>query len=150
MRIDIKNHDLSKAEEIAIIEKLHMFFKGSDTYLASLFTDNFLGWVSNQIKNDIMPDLWDWGIGGNLPLRKEVEDLKNTNEHLENENKRLNETLDVRAKLMNDLDERIVNQRIQKEELEEIIDGKANVIDELRLEVMDLKAKLYDFISKGN
>ena len=150
MRIDIKNHDLSKAEEIAIIEKLHTFFKGSDTYLASLFTDDFLGWVSQQIKDDIMPDLYDQGIGGNLPLRKEIEDLKRAIEYWKKESEGLATNVKIKSDLAEKNDKRIGELFEDKACLEEIIDGKANVIDELRLEVMTLKSKFYDLISKDN
>ena len=156
MRIDIKDHDLSKAEEIAIIEKLHEFFKGSDTYLKSLFSDDFLGWVSQQIKNDFPPDLYDWGFGAANKAQAEIEKLKaqlslcqSLNKELLRQNESLAENAKIKCDIAEKAHERMSQLHKDKVDLEMIINKKADAIDALEMDVIALKAKLYDLMNKG-
>jgi len=155
MRIDIKDHALAKAEEVAIVEKLHDFFKGSDTYLASLFTKEFLGWVSKQIKNDFPPDLYHWGFGS-TGTRAEIEELKSQwslcqslNLELLSQNESLAENLKIKADMVDRIQERMSQLFEDKVDLEMIIAKKVDAIDALELETTALKAKLYDLMNKG-
>lgn len=57
--------DASKLEEIIwltnLAEDIHT--AEASSYLASLFTPDLIGWVSNQINNDFPPDLYDYYQG---------------------------------------------------------------------------------------
>ena len=57
-RISIELDNPSKAEEIQVLENIRDTVKGRDLYLASLFTDDMVEWVTKQIQDDIMPDLY--------------------------------------------------------------------------------------------
>jgi len=57
-RISIELDNPSKAEEIQVLENIRDIVRGRNLYLTSLFTDEMVEWVSKQIKNDIMPDLY--------------------------------------------------------------------------------------------
>lgn len=51
------NSDAGKAEEIAFITHLAEDVQPG-TYLADLFTKNFVSWIVEQIRNDFTPDLY--------------------------------------------------------------------------------------------
>ena len=57
-RISIELDNPSKAEEIQVLENIRDAVKGRDLYLASLFTDDMVEWVTKHIQDDIMPDLY--------------------------------------------------------------------------------------------
>jgi len=55
--LDISN-DMGKAAEIEIIEKLQRIYKNHpDNYLASLFSNTLTGWVTKQIKDDMVSSI---------------------------------------------------------------------------------------------
>jgi len=147
-RITINVDAPSKAEEIEIIEKLHAAFKGSDTYLASLFTDDFLGWVSNQIKNDFPPDVYGFGINASTFLEVKIKSLKKEKTQnqfdkveLKKELSLKKEQIDNLDKIIGSRDERMIADSEEKTQLEE-------KIDKLQMENVTLKVKLYDLITK--
>jgi len=54
--------DPSKDEEIKVLHKLaENMPEGS--YLAQLFTPDFVGWVQDRIRGDIFPDAFDYIAG---------------------------------------------------------------------------------------
>jgi hypothetical protein len=49
---------LSKAEEIKVLEALKVAFYGTGNYLEKLFSPEFVAWASKEIQNDWFPDAW--------------------------------------------------------------------------------------------
>jgi len=147
-RITINTDDPAKAEEIVVLEKLQKIYSGTDTYLKDFFTDKLVGWVSQQIKNDFPPDLYDWGFGVSQPLKEEIEDLKNTIEFWKKETEGLAANVKIQSERSDALTGTVAQLYEDKSDLEDIIDKKADAIDALEMEVVALKAKLYDLIAK--
>lgn len=148
IRISINTDDPSKAEEKALIEKLFFAFRDTNTYLKDLFTNDFFGWVCNQIDNDFPPDLYGWGFGDSNSLRAEIEDLKKEIGARQFEKVELEESLLLKGEKVEKLTETVGQLYEDKSDLEDIIDKKADAIDALELEVAALKAKIYDLITK--
>lgn len=54
--LDLRKN-LSKQEEIGILETLHDAFKGTGNYLEKLFSKEMTEWASREIENDWVPDI---------------------------------------------------------------------------------------------
>lgn len=79
--------DLSKQEEIGIIETLHDAFKGTGNYLEALFSKQLTEWVSAEIKNDYMPAVMSaWAQDENriVFLENEIRARKDNEDRLKN------------------------------------------------------------------
>lgn len=149
----------SKEEEIDALEKIWDFFhhkmgKGS-TYLESLFTEDLVSWVSIKIKNDIGPDIYEWFNGA---VQDRGLDTSRAN-RLEDELKCLVESRDITVK---DLHVQVDARTMTCDAFRNEIDVKDADIDRLmeeanvhidhaaglEMDIRNLKAKLYDLISK--
>jgi hypothetical protein len=148
IRLDITN-DMSKQEEIKILDKLRdAFMENPDNYLASLFTNDFVGWCTNRIRDDfpldayeqIKPEWDDEWDKERTKLENEVSNLKDKLTNCERnygveleENDRLNKVVDeIKSDLYAAESERDMA-TVEKETCEQ--------------EIIKLKARLYDLMT---
>ena len=149
IRLDIYN-DMAKAEEIKILDKLtKCFVENPDNYLASLFTAEFLGWATNQIRDDIVVDVMqhinDYSKDDEIrELKQELDSQKKVSElnaeemdKLEGELKIAKDRIDF---LRNETGKR--TQDLEKAHKECL--AHSTQTDDLETELVKLKAKLYD------
>ena len=145
----------TKAEEMEAVEIIQAGIP-KDAYLHSLFTDEFVQWVKNRIQEDIAPDLYEW---------YEAEMSKNT--HLETQigirkeqaEKRAHE-YDINVAVLNKNVEEVRRQLAEaNESIQAWMNNYHRAIDKLEASeaevheqsqtIMELKAKLYDLMMKG-
>jgi len=50
----------SKAEETEVLQKIVEYFRDTPTYLTHLFTPELLSWSAKKIREDIVPNLFNW------------------------------------------------------------------------------------------
>ena len=149
-RITIKTDDPSKAEEMAVMDKLYEIFRGTNTYLSGLFTEEFVAWVQGQIRNDFPPDAYGFGIAPqfNEEYENRIRDLTIENEEMA---KRLEHQKNA-IKIL-DSDVALLKKELQFSEVDKYAavekkDEARAKAKALEAEVVQLKAKLYDLLSK--
>jgi len=150
IRLDIYN-DMAKAEEIKILDKLtKCFVENPDNYLASLFTAEFLGWATNQIRDDIMVDVMqhinDYSKDDEIrELKQELDSQKKVTElNAEETDKLEREIREGEDFICTDLKPQIQILESEKHELMAEASTKLDDIHNLEQENTRLKAKLYD------
>jgi hypothetical protein len=154
IRLDIVN-DMSKAEEIKVLDKLRdAFMAHPDNYLASLFTNDFVGWCTNRIRDDFPLDAYeamDWD-NEKEELKREATDQKLAaealNELLKEADARVDENMETfqtkiseLKDLNNSLSEQLFSERNKSQRL-------MDASEAMELEIVKLKAKLYDLAEK--
>lgn len=149
-RITIKTDDPSKAEEMAVMDKLYEIFRGTNTYLSGLFTEEFVAWVQGQIRKDFPPDAYGFGIAPqfNEEYENRIRDLTIENEEMA---KRLEHQKNA-IKIL-DSDVALLKKELQFSEVDKYAavekkDEARAKAKALEAEVVQLKAKLYDLLSK--
>jgi uncharacterized small protein (DUF1192 family) len=164
---------LSKQEEIAILDKIARGFHGTQTYLSSLFSGEFCNWVAARIQDDINPDIYHWLKDTDGRLTKEVDRLnkswhscessfrdrvkeisKHCNDRLkakQGEIKNLNEQLEIADNKCDEADEKIsiLTEDVKKlaaenNEATESREACRTLLDHKELQVTQLKAELWD------
>lgn len=58
IRTDKPVNELTKSDEQKVLEDLHTAFMGSGCYLETLFTDSMIHYCQDQIRDDVMPDIF--------------------------------------------------------------------------------------------
>lgn len=120
--------DLSKQEEIGIIETLHDAFKGTGNYLESLFSKNIVDWVSEEIRQDFLPNVMSaWSLD---QIRMNV--LENEIAASKNNEDRLKHQISVSHELHEhnkELQIQLNDTRIRAEKAEEILAQLKLVLD---------------------
>jgi hypothetical protein len=151
MAIKELNEKESKNEEINWLEEIAKSVQGKDLYVADLFTERFVSWVSIQIHNDFPPDVMaemeharDGETAANDSLRlagKEIEardlDLVKKSERIIALENRIGE-----------LDGEIRKGLDRITEVYEVAAGLSNANEDLKSEVTRLKVKLFDLMDK--
>jgi hypothetical protein len=158
IRLDITD-DMSKAEEIKILDKLRdEFQKCPDNYLASLFTNSFCQWAENRIKDDFPIDVMEY-----IDDRSNEEEIQQLRGQVQNEianRNALDELLKQVGAKTEESTERFQEEIIEwrrraTEQSDQLFDERAKVqerdelADALELEIVKLKAKLYDLTEEG-
>jgi len=157
IQLDIKDN-MSKADEISIIEKISDTLKKVDNgskeptnYLKCLFNESFIFWVKQQIQNDIFPEVMQYIDGYHIKedelerANGKIKLLIEDNETLKAENEKLNDKIfdffqrlgEVNAEHEKEVDEYL-------HELEQVKQS----LEQKEEEIIRLKAKLYDLMSK--
>lgn len=143
--------NMSKTEEIEAIEGLYAQVAGLGLYVTDLFTPGFVAWVSEQIKNDFPPDLYQWYTGAKQDrdnaLAKAQNDLANAKREiasaesaitaLQDKAKSDGEKINNLAIAYNNANDDITNLRYQMNDAE-------STIENLQSTVLRLKAHIYD------
>jgi len=156
IRLNVKK-DMSKEEEIVIIEKLQAVFEeNNDNYLSSFFSPKLTGWLSNKIRDDVLCSV-DYYLDGShdfendkevSKLRNIIQDQDSTIAHQEataSANEALIKRLqEEKEDLQNQITMSIRN--LDDSELNEAM--LAREIESLKTEIAFLKAKLYDLTNK--
>jgi len=142
MEIKLKiENDMSKAEEIEILNKLgNIYSMHPDNYLTILFSNHFINWATENIKNDFPVDPMEYITAySKREWEKEIKDLK---EKLEEAQKGIIEIKEVAHNAT-------VQVEYYKEEqynYECLVNERNIKIDELENHIVNLKAKLYDLL----
>ena len=138
IRLKIEN-DMSKAEEIEILDKLgNIYSIHPDNYLATLFSNQFINWATENIKNDFPVDPMEYITAySKREWEKEIKDLKEKLEEAQQGIIEINEVAHNSTESANYFQE-------EKYKLENLISKKDSQIDELENCIVNLKAKLYD------
>jgi hypothetical protein len=140
-------HDMSKADEIQVMDDLRNAFTGSENYLEHFFTPHLCQWVENKIKADINPDVMEWldNEWDKHVAEMQVKGLKNTIDH----QKSLVDTLYTEiAELKTEVKQ---EQSVSADRLTMCTQQDTMIIemqDQIDLrdeELAKLKARLYDF-----
>lgn len=156
--LDIKD-DMSKAEELAIMQKLHDAFKANpNNYLTSLFSNWLLAWVETQVKNDSHCDVMEYReaaekevIKVSDALRKAEAEVKSGKEILKKVEEKAVVDLQNKEEQLADLEmdladmERLLQESVAKNgEITEMNEAVADKAEGLEMQIIGLKAKLYD------
>ena len=154
IRIKVED-DMSKAEETKILEKITSIFKEHpNNYLSSMFSDDLCTWASNQIREDMSLNVYEY-IQDSYEHRTEVTDLDRKISDLEAGRKVNQELIDDMGISIGDHKQNTLNAVMNAKEREDELQAQINdLIHEntqlIKLEVdngqeiRDLKVKLYD------
>jgi len=174
MNINIKS-GMIKAEEIEILNKLHVGFKAlgeGDSYLGSLFSKKLVDYATVQIQNDVCPDIMDsWAYDQSEASKKifeistEVASLREAvrirgeridtlngiiekltaqnEENLQDAERRFQSVVSERAALT----EKFMAVCCTREEQGDTIETLTAQNEELKYQIVQLKAKMYDMIT---
>jgi len=153
---------LNKTLEIEILQNMSDAFKDTDTYLASLFTQELVNWATEQIRNDFPPDIFDFfrreeaaahaqRQDANEALTNEkmnVDDLGKEVDRLKKEVKEAEQALDeakeeTAAYAQEHMQDNIQSQKAY-EELATESTKLCQSLDTRDKEVLRLKAEVYD------
>ena len=147
---------MSKEMEAKVLNKLYEAFAGTDTYLEQLFTAPFVSWVNTKIRDDIFPEVMQYIHPEESDELRQLRLLADSNEklvdHYQGQEQELKEQYDAlkEAKQMDwDRNQEKI-QTIQERLFEERERVRRHVdhIADLEQEVLSLKAKLYDEMTK--
>jgi len=86
------NSQTGKSEEIEILNRITNRFKGTQTYLSMLFTENVVEWFNNKVHDDFSTDLF-------MEYQAEIE----TNRNLSVEISKSQSSLEFQTKRMEEL-----------------------------------------------
>ena len=137
---------MSKEMEAKVLNKLYEAFAGTDTYLEQLFTAPFVSWVNTKIRDDIFPEVIQYVNQDRYNeeidrLAKLVADAEVTNQANINLIHRLERDVDGLTKENKQYEAAIPDYDSE-------IAEKRSIIDALEQEIVELKAKLYDEMTK--
>lgn len=146
----------SKAEEIEHLEKFAASLEAG-TYLASTFTPNLIGLITQNIRADVCPDLHEWIVMGDAELCRDKEAAEAENEELKARVAALQNDLEAEklhnGGLIHDLREEVSYRTKQADRqaediynLQGMLAQKESENQALKAEIMRLKAKLYDLV----
>ena len=112
--------DMAKAAEIEILTKLQRIYKSfPDNYLASLFSDEFVGWASNRIRDDIMVDAYEYIR--DFHENPEADQLKEEVQDKENIIKAVKVVLEDREQTITELKEKLAKREESVLKLDEYL-----------------------------
>ena len=167
IRMTNDDDQVSKSNQIDMLEELQKFFEGHDLYLSSFFRIELVDWAIQAIENDIAPDIWAdrvFRISEHYEVAQKLHNLRAANEKLEDEIKTCDDNTD---QILINKDERIRGLGDQLERYQDLIDGyRANVdalneqlqrhrqtlvnsnlrISTHQQEILELKALLWDAV----
>lgn len=142
--------DDSKTAELIVMRRLVDEFKNTGLYLESLFTEKLYNWVSNQIKDDIGPDVMEWAFDRTKEhqLRNQVSELISRNQSLESTNKFLEECNKTKDELITQLGGSVEKWKEQSVDLAFKVNQLHEECEKLDEQNTRLKAHLYDLQNK--
>jgi len=105
-RFVIPNIWTSNFDEIAILEKLHKAFKGSGSYLETLFSVDMLRWAAGMMRSNFSPDLMSYYDDANGVIDTLNETLAEVRLELQEAKARVNELQDGYGPLANEIKEK--------------------------------------------
>jgi hypothetical protein len=143
---------VNKSEEIQLLEQFAESLDG-DTYLSHLFTPNMIGWVAEQIRGDIFPDLHQWMLDADAAGDQKAKELR---EKLAEKDREIAEITTVKGNLEAALiaanrtvesqkDTAAEMRRGWSKDADRLIDAQAKA-ERLKGETVALKARLYDLM----
>jgi len=143
----------SKAEEIEFVEQVAALVPDG-AYLKELFTTQFVGWVSEQIKNDFPPNLAEWYFASLIEVSEKVGQIQAINQTFDNTLKAkdaqivaLNSLVDSLRSRNDALYAEIEGGRITRIDLQNRLSNADDDTEVLKAEVTALKASLYDWMT---
>jgi chromosome segregation ATPase len=156
------SYDPSKAEEIALVNKLYKNFKRTNTYLSGMFSMGLVSWAEERIRNDwsldVIDELVDAEVrAGNAEgeLRvlkadhaKEIERKDAEIEHITGKMEQRIDELNFHLSEANNAAERHLRKAQELgQELaleKQVTANSEKLVQSLKWEITELKAKLYD------
>lgn len=112
--------DLSKAEEIKILETLRDSFENTGNYLSCLFTREAVDYMSRKIQDDIMPDLFSELVNSGNEAMTAKSDLNIDVRIIKNLNRELKEVREYQTKCNKIIAQQAETIGIQKTEIERL------------------------------
>lgn len=168
-------NDPTKAQEVALFDKIVDQFKGSGTYLEMLFTEALREFVVSQIANDFSPSVDEYMDTDGDEVAAAVADARHWQEMYEKELKNHQATVEVMAEVESkakaqidglmsridtvehdhiatvvDLREQLDVSRTASQIWEDDYKRAAEARDRARQELVDLKAQMFDKIMSGS
>ena len=127
-----------------------------DSYLAGLFTPEFVLWVNTQIDNDVIPNIFEWWTNDTKSMQDRIREL---NEKVDRSDRAIygsNQTIERLESVERDLTEMLSASRRNTSEAQREAD-EANrklryakqELEQKDLELVKLKARLYDLEHAG-
>jgi hypothetical protein len=145
------NSQTGKSEEIEILNRITNRFKGTQTYLSMLFTENLVEWFNGKVRDDFSADLF-------MEYQAEMENNRNLSADLQTARTSINllnkdkEDLKILAKA--EIDKRDKTIGLKEDYIHELSEALADVRREhreviqermsLSAEVTKLKVMLFD------
>ena len=154
--IELPTHETIKEGEIEILEKLAEKLDTTQSYLSSLFSQALVKWVREMVRNDYAPDIYK-AYGTALKERNEkMQKIADMERNFDNIAKAVTDEKEVNKTLIDELD----NKQRAISMLEQQIEQNQRDFNRLMVErdeckhkayvanvsVMELKAKLFDYI----
>ena len=151
--IPVVNSSSGKEEECQILDKLHETFKNTGSYMSFLFTREFVDWAKSKINVDFPPDAYDYIK--NYADASELEEAKANVARLEKIEEDLRECLDLRLRVIEELQERQDKMERHITELSGWMKDRDIEIEELHSElaesektIVNLKVRLFDMMTE--
>ena len=149
------NSQTGKSEEIEILNRITNRFRGTQTYLDSLFTTDLLDYFSGKVKDDFCPDIMAEYVAEqetNRTLAAELAAAKTQIECRDNDYNRLKELAKDELSGKNNMIDRLTStvSDLQRRYAEQGSDkfAAARDRDALAEQVRDLKVMLFDLQNK--
>ena len=170
IRMTNDDDQVSKSNQIDMLEELQKFFEGHDLYLSSFFRIELVDWAIQAIENDIAPDIWAdrvFRISEHYEVAQKLHNLRAANEMLEDQIKTgydntgaafverdekisgMHDTIEMLEHTNESLRGDLQMAREMLGSLEQQLRVSAIEVSTLQLTVIELKSKLWDTFAEG-
>lgn len=143
----------SKQEEIEWLQALAKSVQGKDLYLADLFTEKLVNWAARAIRNDFPPDIFE---SMETAWSKESEALVSFEASEANllakarESKEKDDRINFMENRIGEMEGRILDLTGQVQAKYEEANDLFNEKETLAVEIIRLKARLFDLIDRNH
>lgn len=143
----------SKQEEIEWLQALAKSVQGKDLYLADLFTEKLVNWAAEAIRNDFPPNIFEsmetaWSEEAEVRVSLKASEanlLANARESKEKDDR-----INFLESLIGEMDVRILDLTRQEQAKYEEANDLFNEKEALAVEIIRLKARLFDLIDRNH
>lgn len=150
------NSQTGKSEEIEILSRITNRFRGTQSYLASLFTNNLLDYFSDAVKDDFCPDVmadYRAEMENRRKYESELSSARISNELLNKDIEKLRDQarceLEYRNKKIDEHQKVIDDLRMRLAEKSNDVQCANQEVGRLAEQVRDLKVKLFDLMNNA-
>jgi hypothetical protein len=145
-----EGHDPSKAEEVELLDALHLAFVGNpNTYLHSFFSADCAKWVAAQINLDMSVDLWSLTQTIQDGRNKAIEDTTTRALAAETKVRELENDVKGWAHSHGAQDERIQELLAREERMDEEIDDLRTQLERARFCISELMNEAMESWAQG-
>lgn len=143
----------SKQEEIEWLQALAKSVQGKDLYLADLFTEKLVAWAAEAIRNDFLPNIME-SLETAWSKEAEARDSYKTSEAnllaKTRESKEKDDRINFLENRIGEMDGRIRDLTEQARDKYEEANNLLNEKEALAVEIIRLKARLFDLIDRNH